>query len=117
MDNLTDAEQGKVIELAVRSRKSVKKSEEEERSRKRQQNLVDSHMKREAARQKLLLEKEKLSHVQLVTSSKKLKRCLCEIDAAQEISQTYSDSINPHTKRITTDHQIIHGNKKQKHKS
>ena len=37
LDNLTDAEQGKVIELAVRSRKSVKKSlneEEEEQSRK-----------------------------------------------------------------------------------
>ncbi len=62
LDHLSDAEQGKVIDLAVQSRRDVRKSMNEEKERqllKRQQILIEKHTKREAARQKLILEKEK----------------------------------------------------------
>lgn len=73
MDSLPDTEQNKVIGLAVQSRRHVKKSLKEEV--KRQGSLIRNHKKREAAKQKLLLEKEKLFDTQLVTSSHDLQ-CL-----------------------------------------
>lgn len=91
LDSLPDREQGEVIDLAVRSRRNVKKSLKEEEERqllKRQHILIENHTKREAARRKLMLEKEKLFDTQLITSSQELQCYLSEIDSIQEISAT-----------------------------
>ena len=84
LEGLTEPQQHQVIDLAVRSRQDVKisfKEEEDKRAGKRRENMEKAHAKHEAMKNKLKLEKEKLSKVQLVTTTEELDQALSNIDS------------------------------------
>ena len=57
------------------------KKEEKERSRKRQQSMMQAHLRREALKQTQQAEREKLSQQHLITSSEELNDIIRTIDA------------------------------------
>ena len=70
LDKFPNEQQLRVLDLAVETRKFVReecKEMEEQTTKKRLQNLKEAHLRQEALKQKAELEKERLSHVHLVT--------------------------------------------------
>lgn len=61
--------------------KETYKAEEEKRAEKRRNILSTAHARQEALKQKLQLEKEKLSNVHLVSTVEELNQSLLRIDS------------------------------------
>ena len=93
LSDLPDEEQLAVVDLAVQQRRQVTreyKKEEQLRAEQRRKHMIEANAKREAAQKKCRKEKEKLSQMHLITTSKELKEELLKIN---------SEKISPAKKR------------------
>ena len=93
LSDLPDEEQLAVVDLDVQQRRQVTreyKKEEQLRAEQRRKHMIEANAKREAAQKKCREEKEKLSQMHLITTSKELKEELLKIN---------SEKISPAKKR------------------
>ena len=98
LSNLSEQDQGAVVDLAVKKRQQVHKEYQDEkklRSERRKQNMAQENIKRETLKKKLHDEKEKLLQLHLITTSGELKEELLIIE-----SEKISDS-KKRNKQIT----------------
>lgn len=85
LDTLPQQQQNSIVDLAVQRRKQVLESCKEdakERATKRQQNLMQTHTRREALKTKKLAEKEKLIQHHLISSPDELFDAIAQLEAA-----------------------------------
>ena len=82
--DLPDEEQQAVVKMAVKQRRLVHeeyKEEERKRAEQRREAMVRENAKRVAQKEKLCQEKEKLSQLHLIITSKELREELAKIDS------------------------------------
>ena len=83
LNELTDDQQGKVMDLAIESRQKVckeYKDEEEERAMERRKHMAQAHIRREALKLKAHQERNALSQLHLITTSEELQQAISDID-------------------------------------
>ena len=83
LHDLPNEQQVQVIDLAVEMRQTVRREyrdEEEQRAKERRRNMVQSHVRREALKQKAEQERNELSQLHLITTSEELRQAIVDID-------------------------------------
>ena len=83
MDTLPEEKQEEVLDLAVKRRLTVAKEckeYNEELSEKRRKQMLEEHSKKMALLKKAQEERDKLSHLHIITSSDELSQCIQRID-------------------------------------
>uniref|UniRef100_A0A1X7VR42 Uncharacterized protein n=1 Tax=Amphimedon queenslandica TaxID=400682 RepID=A0A1X7VR42_AMPQE len=83
LDTLPEEKHDKVLSLAMERRLVVaneRKEDNEKRSEKRRKKMLEDHSKKMALLQKAQEERQKLSHLHVITSSEELSRCIEEIE-------------------------------------
>ena len=84
LDSLPDDHQTKVIDLSVESRQAVRGEHvetEKEVAKRRQEHLINSHLHHEAMKRKAKLDRDQLSQLHLVTTSRELHEILSDIES------------------------------------
>ena len=76
LDELPCEQQFKVLDLAVKEIAKEYRDEEEDRSKQRRQNMLQSHIRREALKRKAQQEQDELLQEHLITSSQDLQEML-----------------------------------------
>ena len=95
LSHLPSEKQTAVIDMAVKQRRQVKQTYNEEqtaRAEHRKQAMIKDHAKREAMKKRLYEEKQKLSQLHLITTSQELKEEFQKIDM-KAISATRKRSL------------------------
>ncbi len=90
LHELPNEQQVRVLDLAVKERQNVAKeyrNEEEERSKRRRQNMLQAHLRREALKRKNQEERDELAQEHLITTSRELQEMLYSIEA-ENVSAT-----------------------------
>lgn len=83
LNDLPCKQQNEVIDLAVEMRQSVQKeckSEDEQRAIRRRQMMTHAHTRREALKKKAQQERDDLSQLHLLSTSKELHQAISDID-------------------------------------
>lgn len=95
LSELSKEKQIAVIDMAVKNRRIVKQTYDEEesaRAKQRRKKMINEHSKREIMKKKLYDEKQKLSQLHLITHSQELDDELLKIDMSN-ISETRKRSL------------------------
>ena len=125
LDTLPEEKQDKVLGLAMERRLVVaneRKEDNEKYSEKRRKKMLEDHSKKMALLQKVQEEREKLSHLHVITSSDELSQCIEEIEnescsSSKKKTKQYAllrEQINIRNKLLDQDIHIVFSQARRK---